>query len=115
VGCKDAAPVCYCGLAAPVCYCGLENRIKPSSVGHFDNKSNISEKKILVTKRRPSNILGTIAVSREKLPLASSLLPVSLHFRVQQFVAQWTDFCDISFRDTLLQFCREYSNFVDIG
>jgi hypothetical protein len=76
VGCRDAALVCYFGLE------NLKRKKKSSSVGHFDNKLNTSEKKILVTIRTPSNIVSAVAVSREKLPLASPLPPVSLPFRV---------------------------------
>jgi len=49
VGCTDAVLVCYFGL---------ENLRKANSVGHFDNNSNVAEKKTLVSTRTPSNILG---------------------------------------------------------
>ena len=49
--------------------------------------------------------------SREK----TSYQPVSLHLRVKQLASQWTDCCDISCWEILLEFRRENWNFFNIG
>ena len=45
--CKDTTLVCV------FCYFGIEKLKKESNVGHFDNKSNITENRMLASTRTP--------------------------------------------------------------
>ena len=102
-----------------LCYCDLETLNEDSSVGHFDIGSTITAEKILVSTRIPKDTttkyLWCIRRLAQKATISFVFLPVSWHVRVKQLVSQWTDFCDILYWEILLQFCRENSNWGNIG
>jgi len=59
-----------------------------------------------------SKCLGAFAESRKMLTLASSCRPVDLHACLIQQGSQRTEFCEVFYREILLQFCRENWNSV---
>ena len=56
------------------CYFGLEKLEKENSVGHFDDGSKVSQKKILVSKKhmrtQTLNMFGAFAESRKKATIS---------------------------------------------